>query len=682
MSSPPSSAAFELEGPVLEPFCSSPPAPMPSVLASRKPKRPPPITPKRFTRFFTPRSSVHGSSSALGSSGRQLQDITRAAVNRRNANANQRSTPRKTVNFADVISGDENAVTTPQMASRKRKSAYMSPETSPAQSSPSKRTKYISPTPFEILEDAPEAEVPAVYPAPIRRLKSMGTISRTLERSFGGSLAIGRGFLSDHCTSWESQTADFYSSSDDIHELPNGATPFCSSPSNYHSLVAVGDEQGYVTLLDSRANADFQQAPLSWRAHKNALMDVQFSSNDTWMATGSGDQTGQIIDVRTQDTISVLAKHRSSVKQIRFQPGDDRIVATSSRDGAVQIWDLRCKGGDLNYHSCWGRTAPYVSSVRSLMGAHADSGLKPASLAATKPSAVGKSESYSRRGEISVTSLSFLPMGREHLLLTASDASTSVKVWDIRGRYSLRGPAVPISTTVPPDAHTHHRHFGINSLTLSGDASRLYALSKDNTIYAYSTNHLVLGAIPDSSARPKLTPVDQKGLGPLYGFRHRNFHAGSFYVKAALRKASGNRPELLAVGSTDGSPVVFPTDEKFLKQEMHRGEEADDLPGTPTTTGRSTLSRSSTSSRFPSTLMDTIPIYEQGTALVRGHEREVTGVAWAYNGTLVSVGDDLQVRRWREGKEARELRQNGESGGRRWKSGWAQVNDGFDDDDD
>lgn len=295
---------------------------------------------------------------------------------------------------------------------------------------------------------------------------------------------------------------------------------------------------------------------------------------------------------------------------------------------------------------------------------------------------MGKSETFSRRNDISVTALSFLPTGRQHLLLTASDASTCVKVWDIRGRYSLRGPAIPISTTRHPESHNRHRHFAINSLTLSGDASRLYAISKDSTVYAYATSHLVLGVAPELStaqSTKQYCGVGQEGLGPMYGFRHRNFHAGSFYVKASLRKASGDQPELLAVGSTDGCPVIFPTDESFLKRESRRDDE-DELPEAIPQTSRPTLARNTSGGRFPSLLADTIPIYEHGTPLIRGHDAEVTSVSWASNGTLVSVGDDLRVRRWREGTRARELRLDGEADGRRWQCGWAAVENGFDDD--
>jgi hypothetical protein len=227
MSSPCAARSAPAE-PLSDCFNSSPPAPF--ATTSRRIRKPPPITPKRFTRFFTPRNSTHGSSS-LSSSGRQLQDITRAAINRSN-NVVQKTTPRKTVNFADEMT--ENVVKTPQMSSRKRKSLYMSPETSPAvlQSSPSKRCKYTTPPPFAILEDPPAFEEAPVFPAPIRRLKALGGTARKLQRSFGGVLAVGRGHARDHCTSWQDQTADFYSGTEDYHELARGAPPFCTATCN------------------------------------------------------------------------------------------------------------------------------------------------------------------------------------------------------------------------------------------------------------------------------------------------------------------------------------------------------------------------------------------------------------------------------------------------------------------
>ncbi|KAF2733592.1 WD repeat-containing protein-like protein [Polyplosphaeria fusca] len=675
MSSPSPNYEELLQEPISEILSSSPPHPAAHV-RSRKPKKPPPITPKRFTRFFTPRSSVHGpssSSASQGNSGRQLQELTRTALNRRN---NARSTPRKTVKFEDAMAGQE--VHTPQVQSRKRKLAYPSPESSPAHSSPSKRSRYALAPPISILED----EHP-INPTPIRRLKSLGSTSRILQRSFGGSLAVGRGFVQDHCSLWHDQMAEFYSGPDDYHKLQQRGPPLCTASCNTTSLVAVGDESGHIHLLDADTAFDFIDPHISFKAHTNAIMDLDFSSDDSHMASGSGDQTAQILDVRTQQCLHVLAKHKSSVKQVRFQPGDDKIVATSSRDGCVQIWDLRCKGGSNNIHSVWGPDAPYVGSITTMRAAHDDYGSINVGPVNSKPlmDAVGISEAVSRRGEISVTALSFLPNGRQHLLLTASDASTRVKLWDIRARYPRNGPAVPIATTIQPDSHTRHRQWAINSLALSSDASRFYALSKDNTIYAYSTSHLILGVAPElsssaASTPPKYSPKGRQGLGPMYGFRHAKLHAGTFFVKASLRRASGDRPELLAVGSTTGCPVLFPTDEKFLLGKTQRQEEeSDDLPQVLSENGsKPTLSRaSSVSSRFPSSLTDTIPIYSHGTPLVEGHAKEVSSVCWAKNGTLVSISDDRRIRRWMEGPQARQLRVGGETEGRRWGCGWAEA---------
>jgi hypothetical protein len=216
-----------LQEPTLELLSSSPPMPAMTAMESRKPKRPPPITPKRFTRFFTPRNSKNVSArTAPSRSSRQLQDITRSAINR--SHVTPRTTPRKTVNFVDV----ENQMQTPHSSARKRKTPYLSPETSPLQSSPSKRSRYVTPPPFEILDEHSGTDEPAVFPRPVRRIRSLGGTSRTLQRSFGGILSVGRGFRRDHCTSWQEQTADFYSSADDLYELPQRAPPFCTATCN------------------------------------------------------------------------------------------------------------------------------------------------------------------------------------------------------------------------------------------------------------------------------------------------------------------------------------------------------------------------------------------------------------------------------------------------------------------
>ena len=217
--------------------------------SSGKERKPPTVTPRTFRRFFTPRSSMTTSSSedSFGSSGRQLREITRAALNRRSNGSRRLGTPRKTVDFAEIP--QELPVETPKMNSRKRKTAYLSPDSSPALSSPSKRFRIAPPPAFAILEDEEALlaqgceesyEESPCPPLPIRRLRSVGNSSvRVVQRSFGGVQGIGRGFVRDHCASSQALTADFYSDPGDLYEMSTGAPPFCSASCNgeYYNIL-------------------------------------------------------------------------------------------------------------------------------------------------------------------------------------------------------------------------------------------------------------------------------------------------------------------------------------------------------------------------------------------------------------------------------------------------------------
>lgn len=455
---------------------------------------------------------------------------------------------------------------------------------------------------------------------------------------------------------------------------------------------------------------EFSKAYLKFRPHANAILDLTFSPDDLLLATASGDQTAQVVDMPTQRPNHILAGHASSVKQVRFQPGSSSVLATSSRDGSVQIWDLRCKGldgpvqsiktsfepgnGDTTRKSSSTSKVTWARPVNSIYFAHSNQTTALANSTATSKHGLtkdnpSKTESSSRRGDVSITALSFLHPGQEHLLLTASEADASVKLWDLRTTHNhRRHRATPLSTTCQPDSHSKHRKFGITSLALSGDGGRLYTLCRDNTIYTYATSHLILGQaleLSSNTSRPRRSAAQEKeGIGPIYGFRHPNFRATTFYVKSALRPVADNKTELLAVGSSDGCVVLFPTDERYTQRKSPNEKNSSSDPSpfyqTPKRTSRC---RIGSATGFSTRLDDTIPIHQYGSALIRGHSREVTGLTWTLGGDLVTVGDDLVARCWREGEqsEARDLRIGGEGEGRRWGCGWAKAESGWDDED-
>ena len=476
--------------------------------------------------------------------------------------------------------------------------------------------------------------------------------------------------------------------------------------------MAIGDEEGGVRLLESSEDGSpsFNRKYLSFRPHANAILDLAFSSDDMLLATASGDQTSKIIDMSSQRAIRTLSGHVSSVKQVCFQPGSgNNVIATSSRDGTVQIWDLRSRALEQ----------PVGCVKVSLDGVSTDSGYDPPTsgmtwaipvytidrahvvrrtttpssgrLAAKPPSNLvrnTKSELSGRRAEASITGLCFLPPSRSHLLLTSSEANASIKLWDLRFTHKpRRGSPTPLSTTRQPESHDLYRKFGLTSLVLSNDGGRIYSLCRDNTVYVYSTSHLVLGSAPEiqsSMARPQRSGgTEKEGLGPLYGMRHSKLHAASFYVKLAIRAAKEDKSELLAVGSSDCCAVVFPTNEGYMYHQENRvlefSADASSTSFRSSSLTRSSQERSSNEVELVSERLDsTIPIYQHGSALVRGHDKEVTGMSWTSEGELVTVGDDFQARVWREGSEAQDLRTGGENGGRRWGHGWAECLPGWD----
>ncbi|KAI4181473.1 MAG: hypothetical protein LQ346_006784 [Caloplaca aetnensis] len=710
--------------------------------SGKKQKARPTVTPRTFTRFFTPRTSLTRGS-RIGASRQALRDITASAAANRNLNGRRRSPKPDSIVLYENEEGNGSSIQ-PRKKRKTEPPAYTT--ITPNASSP---LNHVSARLDEVprsshvdlnsgLDDDNTDSEQDVASAVVQQAKPIvrtqnSTVARLLSRELG--LGIPKQHLFPACNGsvWQEQTANFYSNPRDSHVCDNpidpskSTLPFCSMSCNTNSLVAVGDEEGGIRLLETSPTGkpQFCKTYLSFRPHTNAIMDLAFSQDDMLLATAAGDQSSQVIDMPNQQGIYTFAAHEATVKQIKFQPGSSNVIATSSRDGSVRFWDLRCKGSDGPVRDLRisldgpveGQTSrsaakkmTYGRCVDSIIDAHLYRGhpslaVSQATFADETYDMPTKNQTSTKYGYHSVTSLAFLPPGREHLLLTASEANASVRLWDIRTTHSHRRStdAVPVSSTRQPDSHAQHRTFGITSLALSGDSARLYAYCRDNTVYAYSINHLVLGNAPELSTispannttasirKSRFSRTTEKeGLGPIFGFRHPQFHATSFYVKIAIRPAKDGGPELLAAGSSDGCAVLWPTDERYLRSSNSRIRDVASKPTTPSATVTRNPYATPPSSApwtrplLPQTtsharLNDTIPIYTHGTPLIRGHDREVTGLSWAYGGELVTVSDDCTARCWREDQErARDLRVGGEGEGRRWDCGWADVPEEWD----
>ncbi|KAF6843796.1 WD domain protein [Colletotrichum musicola] len=545
--------------------------------------------------------------------------------------------------------------------------------------------------PSSLVKPSPpsrEASPVAQYlPQPVLKLRNRGFGAQLLMREQGSTPRPGRERLEYPAFDSRASTASFWSRSTDTHmcnaHLTQSTTiPFSLASCHNAPLTAIGDEEGFIRFFDTTITPygapPRSKVDIVIQAHQNAIMDVAFSDDDLRLASACGDRSGKIFDVMSQSVAAELnGGHFQSMRRVEFQPGqaNGNIVATSDRDGKIQIWDLRCCASPAKAFSTRGPEGVV----------HRDRNLPP--LWARTTNTIDNAHARTVEGitsPASVTALQYMPAGREHLLLSASEANACIKLWDTRYITPRNRPdATPLAVTAEPATH-RWRPYGLTSLALGSDGARLYAVCKDNTVYAYSTAHLMLGSAPELSTRPprQRAGAAVQGLGPLYGFKHDMFHVKSFYVRCAVRPVSVSGTELLAVGSTDKCAVLFPTDERAMREHW---DTQSHLPRTVADASEAT----GATDQQKSAAGTQVPIVRNGTPLVRGHQREVTGVSWSSKGKLVTISDDYTARHWQEGDDgsaangaAWDLRTGGEFGGRRHLSGWADVADDWDDDDD
>ena len=57
-----------------------------------------------------------------------------------------------------------------------------------------------------------------------------------------------------------------------------------------------------------------------WKAHDNAIFDIAWSYDDSYLITGSGDQACIVWDTETLDHLAVFQSHSSSVKSVDAHP--------------------------------------------------------------------------------------------------------------------------------------------------------------------------------------------------------------------------------------------------------------------------------------------------------------------------------------------------------------------------
>lgn len=221
-------------------------------------------------------------------------------------------------------------------------------------------------------------------------------------------------------------------------------------------VIAVANEDGHIDLLQKSQ----LKSTAHWLGHENAIFDLKTSPDQKTILTASGDTTIKQWDIETKKELTTLKPHHSSVKSISVY--DPHTIASGSRDGTIQVHDIRSK-------------TPTMIVIRD----------------AHRNNAISKTRKViSKTDPIScVTNVVFDPCFPRIYSTGANDAT--IKLWDLRKQTQRNKPRRTIDGTTlvnEPYACIHHprkgMHCGYSHLLIS--SCKIYAACSDNKIYCYN----------------------------------------------------------------------------------------------------------------------------------------------------------------------------------------------------
>jgi denticleless len=284
--------------------------------------------------------------------------------------------------------------------------------------------------------------------------------------------------------------------------VPPFALSFSSTAMQGHALAA-GDEEGIVTILDTRRNLGDQMhepAHPRFTAHDNAIFDICWLDDDCQIATASGDATVRVFDVETSTRRALLRGHTGSAKCVRPCPSAPYLLFTAARDGNILGFDMRTPAESNSFQETYHPPVlkiahPHMRNVRYLMTQSIGRKRRRVQIEGPPTARLG-----------SVTSLVFSPMNHAQLF-SAGASDGAVKLWDTRflrsgeGKVNAASPEMntPVACVVPgnelrrDDPFKAGRPHGIANIDVDPLGKRLLVSSTDSTIYTYNASDIQLG---------------------------------------------------------------------------------------------------------------------------------------------------------------------------------------------
>lgn len=371
------------------------------------------------------------------------------------------------------------------------------------------------------------------------------------------------------------------------------------SECRYKKLLAIGDENGYISILDTKkkltgmlSDRGSTLRPLAqWRPHTNALFDLKWAHEDLWMYSASGDMTIGQWDTGYASRIATLGGHEASVKALAVAPSNTHVLASGGRDGHLMLWDVRVKES-CGFEGMDGDPR----ALRPVMVKQDAHKLTKHGRARRR----GKNPRMTSKG--SVTSLCFLPENSE-FILASGGTDGCLKLWDVR---YLASPAQQNELSVATPLQDREAAISATLIKQNMDYKSLENISCGNqpllcardraitSLALHPTGSLIMASY--LGGHHLLYNVSHIDAGPIQWFGGNSI--SSFYVKSSF---SPDGTHFLS-GSSDAKAYIW---------NLHDASGAE-----------------------PYTL--------------EGHTKEVTSVAWCSTDALqiATAGDDCLVKVW------------------------------------
>ena len=207
-------------------------------------------------------------------------------------------------------------------------------------------------------------------------------------------------------------------------------------------------------------------------AHKGYINQVKFSPDDKILASGSRGGSVELWDVRNQRRITTLSGHKNEIRVLAFSPDGKTVATAALSETIIVLWDvinIGRKTALLAEHITETGAVTFSPDGKMLVSGHRDGSIY------SWDAATGKQLSTFTGAAGNVTALAFSPDGK---MLANGSIDGAVRLWD-------PSTYTPIGDTLIGHASR------VNELTFSPDGDTLFSGGSDGTILFWDLENIL-----------------------------------------------------------------------------------------------------------------------------------------------------------------------------------------------